>query len=100
MADVSTITANGITYDVKDVVARNKLSNAIYVVTVESFSSFPKTVTDANITSDMVVLECTFGTPDAITSDVTCVTSNGQLQLSGTITDSTTATIVLGKSSF
>ena len=99
MADVSTITANSITYNIKDTVARNKLNHAIYVVTIGSFSSFPKNVTDSNITSDMVVLECTFSNPSAITSDVGWTTSNSspQLQLTGSIDGNTTATIVLGK---
>lgn len=99
MADVSTITANGITYNIKDVTARNKLNHAIYVVTIGSFSSFPVNVTDSNITSDMVVLECIFGTPVSVTSNVGWVTSNTapQLKLTGSISGSTTATVVLGK---
>lgn len=99
MADVSSITANGITYDIKDTVARNKLGNAIYVVSVGAFSSFPVNVTDSKITSDMVVLECSFSNPSAITSPVGWTTSNTapQLKLTGTISGSSTATIVLGK---
>ena len=99
MADVSSITANGITYDIKDVTARSKINHAIYVVSIGSFSSFPVNVTDSNITSDMVVLECSFSNPSAITSDVGWTTSNSSpyLKLTGTISGSTSATVVLGK---
>lgn len=100
MADVSQIAANGTTYDIKDSVARAALTNKIYTITVGSFSAFPKTITDAKITSDMMVLSCFFGTPSAITSNVGWATSNGQLQLTGSIDGSTTAVITLGKSSF
>lgn len=99
MADISTITANGVTYDIKDAVARAGL-NAILTLTVGSFSSFPKTVSNASITSDMVVLECNFGTPSAIVSDVGWSTYNGSITLTGIINGSTTANIVLGKSQF
>lgn len=103
MADVSTITANGITYDIKDTVARNKVNNVIYTVTVASFSAFPVNITDNNITSDMVVLSCWFSNPNAIASDVTFTTADTspQLKLTGTMgSGSTTAVITLGKSSF
>lgn len=99
VADVSTITANGITYDIKDVVARNKLNHAIYSVSIGSFSSFPVNVTDSNITSDMVVLNVWFSNQSALTGDVTWTTSNSSpyLKLEGTISGSTSATVVLGK---
>lgn len=102
MADASTITANGITYNIKDAVARGKLNNSIYLVSVASFSAFPVNVTDSNITSDMVVLNCTFSNPKAITGNITWSTNATapQLTLSGTISGSTAATIVLGKTSF
>lgn len=99
MADVSTITANGITYNVKDTVARNKLNHAIYVVSVPSFSAFPVNVTDGNIDSSMTVLECTFLDPNAIIGDVIWTTSNTspQLKLVGSINGQTSATVVFGK---
>lgn len=101
MADVSTITANNVTYNIKDATARAALENKIYTITVGSFSSFPKTITDANITTDMVVLGVSWGDPFAITSDVTWSTNTaGRLTLNGSINGSTTATITLGRSSF
>lgn len=99
MADISTITANGVTYNIKDPVARAGM-NPILTLSVGTFSTLPKTVSHSGITSDMVVLSCVFGTPSAITSDVTWQTSNGQLTLSGSINGSTTAQIVLGRSVF
>lgn len=100
MADVSQISANGTTYDIKDATARAEMENKILTLTVGSFSSLPKTISNAKITSDMVVMSCQFGTPFSIRSDIGWTTSSGQLQLTGTISGSTTATIILGRSSF
>ena len=100
MADLSTITADGTTYNVKDASARAALENKILTLTVGAFSSFPKTISNAKITADMVVLNCVFGNPDAITSNVGWETSAGQLKLTGSISGSTTALITLGRSVF
>lgn len=101
MADISQIVANGTTYDIKDAVARAAQQDKILTLTVASFSSFPKTITNAKITTDMVVLNVVWGNPSAIRSDVTWSTNTaGQLTLNGTISGSTTATITLGRSSF
>lgn len=101
MADISQIAANGTTYNIKDATARAALENKILTLTVSSFSSFPKTITNSKITTDMVVLDVTWGNPSAIQSDVTWSTNTaGQLTLNGTISGSTTATITLGRSSF
>ena len=101
MADISQIAANGTTYNIKDANARAALENKILTLTVSTFSSFPKTITNAKITTDMVVLSVTWGTPSAILSDVTWSTNTaGKLTLNGTISGSTTATITLGRSSF
>lgn len=64
-------------------------------VSVASFSSLPQTISDVGITADMRVVECVFGTPSAITSDVTWTTAAGSLTLAGTISGSTTADIIL-----
>lgn len=100
MSDVSKIEANGTSYDIKDATARADLLNKIYTVSVATFSAFPVTVNDANITSDMVVLSVTWSNPSAIISDVTYTTTTGVLQLTGTVNGSTTATITLGRSAF
>ena len=68
------------------------------VVEVSSFSSLPQTVTNANITSDMVVVNSTLGTPSAQTGDWTITTANGSLTIAGDISGSTTLTLYLMKS--
>ena len=70
------------------------------VLSVSSFSSLPKTVTNSKITSDMVVLKAELGTPSAQTADWTVTTSNGSLQITGTnaISGSTTLKLYLMKS--
>lgn len=71
---------------------------SVLVVDVASFSSLPKTVTNANITSDMVVVNSTLGTPSAQTSDWTVTTANGSAKIAGSISGSTTLTLYLMKS--
>lgn len=100
MADVSQITADGVTYNIKDETARNVLENKILTITVGAFSSLPQTISNSKITADMVVLSCSFGTPSAIKSDVAWTTSAGQLQLTGSMSGTTTAVITLGRTSF
>lgn len=100
MADVSKITADGVTYDIKDATARNALENKILTLTVGAFSSLPKTISNSKITADMVVLSCEFGTPTAIASGITWTTSAGQLRLTGSISGTTTAVITLGRTSY
>lgn len=101
MADVSQIAANGITYDIKDAVARSELENKILTITVGTMSSLPKTISNNKIKSDMVVLVCVFSNPTVVKSDVSWTTANGSLTLNGTISGgNTTATIVLGRSSY
>ena len=100
MADASQITVDGVTYDIKDAVARNALENKILTLTVGAFSSLPKTISNSKITADMVVLSCNFGTPTAITSDITWTTSAGQLRLTGSMSGTTTAVITLGRTSY
>ena len=70
----------------------------VLVIDIASFSSLPKTVSNANITSDMVVVNSTLGTPSAQTDDWTVSTSSGSLTVSGSISGSTTATLYLMKS--
>ena len=55
------------------------------------------TKSDANITADHVVAECTFANPSAITTDVTWTTANGSVTLNGTCASATTANLVLVK---
>ena len=58
-----------------------------------SFSSLPHTIYDASITSSMRVIEYTLGTPNAIVSDLSWVTANGSITLSGSMAASSSTTI-------
>lgn len=100
MADASQITVDGVTYDIKDAAARAALENNVLTLTIGAFSTMPQTIYDGRITADMVVLSCTFGNPRATASDITWATGAGYIQLNGMLTDTTTAVITLGKSSF
>ena len=76
-----------------------KLSKTeVLIINVSSFSSLPQTVSNANIESDMVVVNSVLGTPSAQIADWTVTTSNGSLTISGSISGSTTATLYLMKS--
>jgi len=68
------------------------------VIDCGTVSSLPKTVTDANIEDDMVVVNSEIGTPSAQTGDWTVTTSAGSLTVSGTISGSTTLKLYLMKS--
>ena len=72
----------------------------ILIVSVSSFSSLPKTVSNSNITSDMVVLKAELGTPSAQLADWEVTTSTGSLSITGTnaISGSTTLKLYLAKS--
>ena len=83
----------------------NALTNKLEVLVVDcgTISSLPKTINTGSalsVESDMVVLQSTFGTPSAATSDWTVTTSNGSLTISGSIASasSTTLTLYLMKS--
>jgi len=60
-----------------------------------TLTSLPATLSNANITADMRVVECVFGTPSAIRSDVSWTTSAGEIVLGGTMSGSTTVDIIL-----
>lgn len=70
----------------------------ILVVNIGPVSSLPVTVSNAKITADHVVIQATVGTPTAQTGVWTVTTSAGSVTLSGTISGSTTVTLVLGNS--
>ena len=70
----------------------------VLFVSVASFSSLPKVITNENITEDMVVVNSVLGTPSAQTSDWTVTTANGSVTVTGDISGSTTLTLYLMKS--
>ena len=63
-----------------------------------AFSSLPLTVSNVNITDDMVVVNSVLGNPSAQTGDWTVTTATGSLTIAGTISGSTTATLYLMES--
>lgn len=67
----------------------------VLVITTSSFSSLPQTITNANITSNMVVVNSVLSNPSAQTGDWTVTTSNGSLSISGSISGTTTLTLYL-----
>ena len=71
---------------------------SVLVVEVSTFTSLPQTVTNENITSDMVVVNSELGTPSAQTSDWVVTTFDGSLSVAGSISGSTTLTLYLMKS--
>lgn len=62
-----------------------------------TISSTAMYLTDSRITADMRVLECTFGTPSNVTTDLTYTTASGQITFSGTVSAATTIDLILGK---
>lgn len=78
--------------------AKANFDTEIIVVNMGTVSSLPKTVSNAKITADHVVIQAELGTPAAQTGVWTVTTSAGSVTLSGTISGSTTVTLVLGNS--
>ena len=88
----------------------NKIENGIFdnandiadlpvlVVDCGTVSALPATISETEITADMVALKATLGTPSAQTSDWTVDTSDGSLTISGSVSGSTTVTLYLCKS--
>lgn len=57
----------------------------VLVLTKTGVSSLPTTITDANITADMVVVQHTLSAPYTQTGDWTVTTSAGSLTISGSM---------------
>lgn len=67
-----------------------------YTKNCGTISSLPTTITDSNITADMVVLESTLSNPSAQTSDWDITTANGSVTISGSISGSTNLILYFG----
>lgn len=52
-------------------------------------------ITDSAITTNTIVLECTFANPSAISGDVSWTSYNGYISFTGTCTSATTANVTL-----
>lgn len=72
--------------------------NECLVLTVSGISSLPKTVSNSNIESDMVVIKSTFSNPAAPSGNWDATTGTGTLTISGTISGTTDVTLYLMKS--
>lgn len=70
----------------------------IYVKTISNVSSLPITVSDSNITSDMVAVNATLSNQSAQIGDWTVSTSKGSLTISGSISGTTNVTLYLQRS--
>ena len=77
---------------------RDALKCECLVVSCGTISSLPATISNANVESDMVVLQSVLGTPSAQTGDWTVTTASGSLTISGSISGSTTLTLYLMQS--
>lgn len=62
-----------------------------------SLSSTQMYLTDARITADMRVIECTISTPANVTTDLAWTTAAGQITFSGTVSAATNVDLILGK---
>lgn len=102
-SDISTIEGNITDLQAADTTLQGNI-NAVAAyeplrIDIASFDALPKTVSNAAITADMVVLESWLSNPSAQAGDWTVTTSNGSLVVSGTIaaSKSTALTLILGK---
>lgn len=69
--------------------------NENIIISIGSFSSLPKTISNAFVTSNHVVASYELGTPSAQTSDWVVSTSSGEVRIRGTISGSTTMKLFL-----
>ena len=69
----------------------------IVKITFSSISSLPQTQNNSKITSSMEVIEYTLSNPIAQTGDWTVTTSNGSVNIAGTINGTTNITLLLGE---
>ena len=58
-----------------------------------TLTTLPATISNASILSTMRVVNCVFGSPQNVTSDVAWATSDGEIALSGTMVASSSTTI-------
>ena len=72
-------------------------TNKDLVITISSFSTLPKTITNSAITENHVVTSATFGTLEAQSGSWTVTTANGSLTIAGNIHGSTSLKLVLTK---
>jgi hypothetical protein len=71
-------------------------NQTVSVASSAQIMRIPSSGTNSNITTNTVVLECSFANPAAITSDVSWTSYAGYITFSGTCTSATTANVTLG----
>lgn len=72
-------------------------SQTVSVASSAQIMRIPSSGTNSSITTDTVVLECTFAAPANITSNVSWQSYAGYITFTGTCTTATTANVTLGK---
>ena len=72
-------------------------SQTVSVASNAQIMRIPSSGTNANITTNTVVLECTFAAPENITSNVSWTSYAGYITFTGTCVTATTANVTLGK---
>lgn len=80
---------------VQDNVAELLTFEALHIT--GSINSTSMYLTDSRITADMRVIECVFGTPANVTTDLAWTTAAGQITFSGTLAGATNIDLILGK---
>lgn len=90
-SDIVMLSGNTVEADVTEVLA----FEALHIT--GTISSGQMYINDARITADMRVFECTIGTPSNVTTDLGWTTASGSITFSGTLSDSTTIDLILGK---
>lgn len=70
----------------------------VLVISMNNISNLSTSVTDARITSDMVVINSVLSNPSAQTGDWTVTTGTGTLTVAGSISGTTNITLYLAKS--
>lgn len=104
MPEISQLTADGVTYDIKDETARASLTNKILTISIGTLpQSGSFDYNNARITSDMVVLSYRFTRPTAARANITWTTYAGRLRLTlaGPFeTEGTGIIITLGKTEY
>lgn len=92
--------SNKIYYNYWDTVEsewQNWSTKDIVKITFAGVSALPQTKNDSRINSSMEVIEYTLSNPIAQTGDWTVTTSNGSVNIAGTINGTTNITLLLGE---
>lgn len=69
---------------------------AVSVASSAQIMRIPASGTDSKISTDTVVLECTFANPNNIESDITWTSYDGYIAFTGTCAQATSANVTLG----